>query len=199
MDPVVTAPNDANDPLAPLLWRYVAATEDIALFMLDDAGRVIAWNVGAERVTGFAEQELRGRTLAPLYPSEDVAAGVPARELELAASNGRLTFVGERLRKGGGSFRARTVLAPIRNVADVLGFVGTISAPRADREAAAPAGPDRRVHDINNLLTVILGNAEALGQRLAGHPELRQFSDRIAEAADRGAALLRSLFPRGAP
>ena len=29
----IEVPSDATDPAAPLLWRYVATTDDIALFM----------------------------------------------------------------------------------------------------------------------------------------------------------------------
>lgn len=49
-------------------------------------------------------------------------------------------------------------------------------------------------HDFNNLLTVILGNAELLADRLEAHPELKRPAEMLINAAERGAALTRSLL-----
>jgi signal transduction histidine kinase/CheY-like chemotaxis protein len=49
-------------------------------------------------------------------------------------------------------------------------------------------------HDFNNVLTVILGNAEHLAERLAAHKELHKVAESIATAAERGSDLTRSLL-----
>jgi PAS domain S-box-containing protein len=49
-------------------------------------------------------------------------------------------------------------------------------------------------NDFNNLLTVIMGNAELLEERLATQPELRSLAVMISKAADRGAELARRLL-----
>lgn len=49
-------------------------------------------------------------------------------------------------------------------------------------------------HDFNNLLTVVLGNAEHLAEKLSAHPELRNFAMAVVSAAERGAALTKSLL-----
>ena len=49
-------------------------------------------------------------------------------------------------------------------------------------------------HDFNNLLTVILGNSEYLADRLAGDEALQRIASDIANAAERGADLTRSLL-----
>jgi len=49
-------------------------------------------------------------------------------------------------------------------------------------------------HDFNNLLTVILGNAELLIEKLCGQPRLTRSAEIVLEAAERGAALTKSLL-----
>lgn len=49
-------------------------------------------------------------------------------------------------------------------------------------------------HDFNNLLTVILGNAELLEEELEGDEELSSLAALICQAAEKGAALTRNLL-----
>ncbi|GHE20391.1 PAS domain S-box protein [Halomonas urumqiensis] len=49
-------------------------------------------------------------------------------------------------------------------------------------------------HDFNNILTVILGNAELLTEELATSPQLRALADMTANAASRGAELTNRLL-----
>ena len=58
---------------------------DYAIFFLDPAGRVAAWNAGAERILGYAEAEALGRHVSLFFTPEDVRAGVPEAELREAA------------------------------------------------------------------------------------------------------------------
>src|SRR4051812_34797652 len=62
---------------------------DYAIFMLDPTGRIVTWNAGAERIKGYRAGEIIGRHFSTFYPPEDVAAGKPDRELEVAAAYGR--------------------------------------------------------------------------------------------------------------
>ena len=67
----------------------VEGAKDYAIFMLDPDGRVVTWNAGAERVKGYAAQEIVGQHFSRFYPPEDVAAGKPQRELAIAAEQGQ--------------------------------------------------------------------------------------------------------------
>lgn len=49
-------------------------------------------------------------------------------------------------------------------------------------------------HDFNNLLTVILGNAELLEEELEGNEQLSSLAALICQAAEKGAALTRNLL-----
>ena len=68
----------------------VESVVDYAIYMLDAEGRVASWNAGAERIKGYRADEIIGEHLSRFYLPEDVAAGKPRRELEVAAREGRL-------------------------------------------------------------------------------------------------------------
>ena len=70
--------------------------------MLDAAGRVTSWNAGGERIKGYRADEIIGSNFSRFYTSEDVAAGLPTRGLEVARAEGRFEAEGWRVRKDGG-------------------------------------------------------------------------------------------------
>lgn len=86
---------------------------DHAIFMLDPVGQVVSWNEGAERITGFAEEEIVGRSFAVLYPSEQVAAGAPQRYLDVAAVTGRSEHEDSLIGKDGRLFPAAVTLTRV--------------------------------------------------------------------------------------
>jgi PAS domain S-box-containing protein len=93
----------------------VEGVKDYALYLLDPEGRVASWNPGAERIQGWHAEEIIGRPGALLYPPEAMAEGLPGRELERAASEGRLESEGMRLRKDGTRFWAESLLTALRD------------------------------------------------------------------------------------
>jgi PAS domain S-box-containing protein len=93
----------------------VEGVSDYAIFALDPAGLVLTWNAGAERIKGYTADEIVGQHLSAFYPSEDVAAGKPALELEVAARDGRFEEEGWRRRKGGSLFWANVVVTALRD------------------------------------------------------------------------------------
>jgi PAS domain S-box-containing protein len=203
--------NSGSAELARRLWLFVDATEEFAVFVLDETGQVVAWNAGAQLLTGYSADELRGRHHSCLYPAEAVADQSPARDLRTAEGAGPAHLRGNRLRKDGSVLDARIVIAALRDErGTLLGFGGTLSdvatqphRPVAAHDSAIAArsttlaehAVGRSIHDFNNLLTVILGSAEALAQRLDAQPELRTYCDTIADAAVRGAEFTRALYP----
>src|SRR5438045_2924574 len=80
--------------------------EEYAIYMLDPTGRVLSWNAGAEKIKGFSAQDIIGKNFACFYTAEDVAAGKPQHNLELAARFGHLRDQGRRVRKDGATFYA---------------------------------------------------------------------------------------------
>jgi len=106
-----------------LYRRLVESVSDYAIFALDPEGYVSSWNPGAQRIKGYTADEIIGRHFSSFYPPDDVAAGKPAWELEVAAREGRVEDEGWRLRKDGSRFWANVVISAVRdNQGQVTGF-----------------------------------------------------------------------------
>ena len=119
----------------------VESAHDYAIFMLDREGRVVSWNGGAERVTGYTEQEIIGQPGSVLFTPEDREAGVPERELRVAAESGRAVDERWQLHKDGTRFWASGTVTLARDTEDALqGFVKIIR-DQTDRKAV-----DARLH-----------------------------------------------------
>ena len=97
---------------------------DYAIIATDLDGVVRRWNKGAERILGWAEEEVIGQTLEPIYTPDDQAAGQLRHDMEGALRDG--VFPDERwhLRKSGQRFRASGETNALRDEAGtVTGFV----------------------------------------------------------------------------
>lgn len=95
--------------------QLVQSIADYEIIILDVQGRVVTWNEGARRLKGYTESEIVGRHFSCFYPQEDVAAGKPELELQVALSTGRFEDAGYRLRKDGSRFWASMILQPLRD------------------------------------------------------------------------------------
>ena len=101
----------------------VEAVQDYAIFMLEPDGVISSWNVGAQRIKGYRPSEIIGKHFSIFYPEEDVRAGKPDRELEVAARDGRLEDEGWRIRNDGSRFWANVIITALRDHAGkLIGF-----------------------------------------------------------------------------
>lgn len=91
----------------------VQSVRDYAIFMLDPGGRVISWNIGAQKIKGYAADDILGRHFSIFYPPEDT--GKPAWELEEAARRGSFEDEGWRVRKDGTRFWANVVITAVKD------------------------------------------------------------------------------------
>ena len=57
----------------------VEGVVDYAIFHLDPNGIISTWNSGAQRIKGYASEEIIGSHFSRFYTEEDQAAGVPDR------------------------------------------------------------------------------------------------------------------------
>ncbi len=93
----------------------VEGVADYAIFMLDVNGRVSSWNEGAQRIKGYAAEEILGEHFSVFYPPEVRASGWPEYELQQAQEVGRFVDTGWRLRKDGTSFWAQVSITALRD------------------------------------------------------------------------------------
>jgi len=113
----------------------VESAHDYAIFMLDQSGDVVSWNQGAERVTGFSEQDILGQSGAVLFTPEDRAAGAPEHEMREAALSTHALDERWHLRKDGTRFWASGVMTAARDAnGNLRGFV-KIMRDQTDRKS----------------------------------------------------------------
>ena len=114
------------------LRLLVDGVGDHAIFMLDPSGHVVTWNLGAQRIKGWSSEEILGRHFSVFYPPEDIASGLPERDLERAISDGRAQSEGWRVRAGGQRFWAETTLSALRDDAGTLRGFAKVTRDRTE-------------------------------------------------------------------
>lgn len=101
----------------------IESFKDFAIVTLDPQGLIATWNDGAARIKGWTAEEVVGHSYEVFFPSNDVAAGRPARLLEEARARGRIEEEAWRVRKDGSAFMADAVLTAVTNNGQLCGFV----------------------------------------------------------------------------
>jgi PAS domain S-box-containing protein len=103
--------------------QLVNSVRDYAIFLLDRSGRVASWNPGAERIKGYAADEIVGQHFSVFYTPEANQRRWPEQELELAQVQGRFEDEGWRVAKGGRRFWANVVITALRDAnGELRGF-----------------------------------------------------------------------------
>jgi len=105
---------------------YRKAIEDIrdyAIFLMDADGLVTSWNLGAQHILGYREDEIIGRDAGRFFTPEDRSKGVPEKELGTAATLGRAEDERWHVRKDGSRFWASGVVTPVLDqTGKLIGF-----------------------------------------------------------------------------
>jgi PAS domain S-box-containing protein len=91
----------------------VEGIQDYAIFMLDPQGRIMSWNRGAAKITGYEAEEIIGHDLAVFYARDGTERFWPQQELALARAQGRFEDEGWRLRKDGTRFWANVIITAL--------------------------------------------------------------------------------------
>lgn len=104
-------------------YRMVAEIEDYVIILLDVEGIIQNWNKGAEKIKGYATDEIVGKHFSIFYPEEDRKAGTPQKLLCEASRNGKALHEGWRVRKDGSAFWGSVVMTALHNDGGaIIGF-----------------------------------------------------------------------------
>jgi PAS domain S-box-containing protein len=191
----------------------VSGVTDYALYMLDPKGIVSNWNVGGQRIKGYAPEEIIGQHFSRFYTPADRASGRPAAALAQAENTGRYEEEGWRVRKDGTFFWASVVIDAIRDESGkLLGFAKITrditerresqqKLERIQQQLAESQKLDALgqltggvAHDFNNLLMIVGGNVHSLKKVVGDDTTGKRSIEAIEIATKRGADLTRQLL-----
>lgn len=194
-------------------FRYlVEGVTDYAIYMLSPEGVITNWNSGAQRIKGYAAEEVIGTHYSRFMTSEDRESDIPTRSLKIAKEEGRYENEGWRVRKDGTLFLAHVVIDAIRNNdGELIGFAKItrdITEKKIAEEKLAKANAalfqaqkmdaignltGGVAHDFNNLLSVISNGLEIFARSSTDTKQV-QLVDTMKRAVIRGANLTQQLL-----
>ncbi|MBC8104609.1 MAG: SpoIIE family protein phosphatase [Cytophagales bacterium] len=124
--PSAAKPESANNSLGDEAEQFrllVENVEDYALFLMDADRKIVTWNIGAERILGYSQEEIVGESGLVIFTPEDIANGEAEHEIESAAREGRAKDERWHLRKDRSRFWASGILTALRDDAgDLRGY-----------------------------------------------------------------------------
>lgn len=104
--------------------QLIKEIEDYAIFMLDINGNISSWNLGAEKIKGYKEEEVIGKNFSIFYPEENRRTGFPQKFLAEAKQHGRAEHTGYRVRKDGSVFWGNIIIKAVYNDnGECIGFM----------------------------------------------------------------------------
>jgi len=196
------------------LRLMIASVQDYAIFMLDAKGCVTSWNPGAERITGYRQDEILGVHFSRLFTPEDIDDGKPARELDVAANQGRVEDEAWRVRKDGSRFWANVVISAVRDqLGQLVGFTKVTrdltERRRLEDERVRLAQAQEAIrlrdeflsiasHELRTPLTALQLQLQGLLKRVGGEDErLMNKINKAARSGERLADLIENLLDVG--
>ncbi|HKY90781.1 MAG TPA: PAS domain S-box protein [Nevskiaceae bacterium] len=184
----------------------VESVQDYAIFLLDPQGRVMTWNIGAQKTKGYRTDEILGQHFSVFYPDDVVASGWPARELEIALRDGRVEDEGWRLRKDGSRFWASVVITALHDQdGNHFGFAKVTRDLTDRRRIGMLEDEGRRIttflamlgHELRNPLAPISNALSIMQVAEIESPEVRKARDVIARQLGQLTRLVDDLLDLG--
>ncbi|WP_454780212.1 ATP-binding protein [Legionella sp. WA2022007384] len=101
---------------------FMNSSKDYGFLILNPAGEVTSWNLGAERITGYTEKEVLGKHFTLLFPKDKLIED-QEQELKEAAEKGLSEKNELCVRKNGQPFWANIIVRPMYDsLQNLVGF-----------------------------------------------------------------------------
>lgn len=118
--------NKKNEELRRSEERYhkmIEEVEDYAIILMDPNGIIRNWNKGAEKIKGYRESDIVGKSFELFYGKEDRESGLPKKLIGIAREQGKATHEGWRVRKDGSKFWGSIVITALHDDDNnIIGF-----------------------------------------------------------------------------
>ncbi|MBU1313319.1 MAG: PAS domain S-box protein [Alphaproteobacteria bacterium] len=189
--------------------RSILDTVPDSMIVIDEAGQISSFSAAAERLFGYAADEVRGRNVKVLMPSPDRDRHDGYLERYVATGERRIIGYGRVVtgqRKDGTLFPMELAVGETRvNGKRIFtGFVRDLTSRHKIEEELRQSQKMEAIgqltgglaHDFNNLLTVISGNLEMVESKISDERLLTMLRE-AQDAADDGAKLTGQLLAFG--
>ncbi|MGN6207956.1 PAS domain S-box protein [Asticcacaulis sp.] len=187
------------------------SVQDYAIISLDEAGRIMLWNSGAQKIFGYKPQDVMGSHIEVIFTPEDRAHGAPRTELAMAATNTRASDERWHLRQSGDRFYASgTMAAMYDDEGRVRGFIKIARDMTAQQQAqeallearnAAEAANIAKTeflanmsHEIRTPMNAIIGLSTILSKSQPLTPRQMEYIRTLSNSADSLLALINDLL-----
>jgi PAS domain S-box-containing protein len=205
-------PATGHDAAAESMLAAIVDSSPDAIIGKTLDGVITSWNAGAQRMYGYAAEEIIGRNISVLIPP-DRADELPSILALLRQGSVIEHFDTYRVRKNGAVIPVSMAISSIRDQAGVVLGAASVAREMTDRDRSEA---DRRwaearlqqaermetigqlaggvAHDFNNLLGAITAYAGFLADATADHPDMHSDAIEIQSAVKRAAALVSQLL-----
>src|SRR3954465_10139529 len=181
------APGDAD-----LLRLIFESATDFAVFAQDLSGKVISWNIGAERLTGYSDQEILGRNGDIIFTPEDRAAGAPEQERWRASQNSRSEDERWHLRKDGSRFWGSGLMMRLHTGDGFVKIMRDRTAQHAKELELAQS--EARFRMLATSIPQLVFRCYSDGARSWGSPQWEIYAG-LSDAASRESGWLEAIHP----
>jgi PAS domain S-box-containing protein len=176
-----------------LLQLAVESNAGFAVIAFDNNGAMLSWNIGAERLLGYSDEEIaEGLNADVIFTPEDREAGEPEKEREQALEFGRAEDERWHLRKDGTRFWASGLTSPLPNGEGFVKIMRDRTQKRLNQERIQAS--EARFRTLATNIPELVFSSFDSGARTWASPQWELFTG-LSDASSREFGWLEAIHP----